>query len=146
MSAYLKQHVPRGSLGAERVQAPAESPADGKDRELVQMGWKLQSLNSAADSLIESATRLGTEMEQEGRYWEEVLAIDRKKWSLCRMPRERHTLGVRFGFLEGEDPLRQALCNIREASQSAYGSGTRQRLQNSETVDWRHCGVEKEGR
>ena len=138
MSAYLKQHVPRGSLGAERVQAPAEAPVEKNDRELVQMGWKLQSLNSAADSLIESATRLGTEMEQESWYWEEVLAIDRKKWSLCRMPRERHTLGVQFGFMEGEGSLRQGSCNIQEASQSAYRSRTRQQLQSSETVDWRH--------
>lgn len=101
MSQHLKQHVPLGSLGAEKVQAQQESPEMIKDQELVCKGWKLQSLNTAADALIKSATRLETEIEQETRYWEEILAIDKKGWALCRLPRERHTLGVRFGFLEG---------------------------------------------
>lgn len=101
MSAYLKEHVPPGSLDAVKVQKQPESAAAGKNREMVQMGWKLQSLNSSADTLIESASRLAGEIEQETRYWEQILAIDQSNWSLCRMPRERHTLGVRFGFLEG---------------------------------------------
>lgn len=101
MSQHLKQHVLLGTLGAEKVQAQQESPEVVKDQELVCKGWKLQSLSTAADALIQSATRLETEIEQETRYWEEILAIDKKRWSLCRLPRERHTLGVRFGFLEG---------------------------------------------
>lgn len=101
MSQHLKQHVPLGSLGAEKVQAPQESPEIVKDQRSICQGWKLQSLNCAADALIKSASRLEAEVEQETRYWEQILAIDSKGWALCRMPREKHTLGVRFGFMEG---------------------------------------------
>ncbi len=101
MSQHLKQHVPMGSLGMEKVQPQPDRPHEIKDRETVQLGWKMQSLQSTADSLLAAATRLETEVQHETQYWEQVLAIDSERWSLCRMPRERHTLGVRFGFLEG---------------------------------------------
>ncbi|KAI9786758.1 MAG: RNA polymerase II mediator complex subunit [Peltula sp. TS41687] len=107
MSKHLKDHAPLGSLGAEKVQAQREPAEVVKDQELVCKGWKLQSLNAAADALIKSATRLETEIEQEAQYWEEILAIDRKRWLLCRLPRERHTLGVRFGFLEAATEFRE---------------------------------------
>lgn len=101
MSQHLKQHVPLGSLGVEKVQVEQESDAAIKDRELVSRGWKLNSLTMAADSLLHSARRLEKEVEREGRYWEQALAISQRGWSLCRMPRDKHTLGVRFGFREG---------------------------------------------
>ena len=41
-------------------------------------------------------------MNLEARYWEDVLAVKQKGWSVCRYPRERQTLGVRYGFLECE--------------------------------------------
>ena len=65
------------------------------------MGWKLQSLNSTADSLLRSATRLEQEIEQETTHWKQVLEIQEKGWSISRLPNEKHTLGVRFGFAEG---------------------------------------------
>ncbi|KAI9885328.1 MAG: serine/threonine-protein kinase M1 [Watsoniomyces obsoletus] len=106
MSQHLKQHVPMGSLGMEKVQPQPERLQDIKDREMVQLGWKMQSLQSTADSLLAAATRLETEVQHETQYWEQVLAIDNERWSLCRMPRERHTLGVRFGFLEAAAEFR----------------------------------------
>ena len=60
----------------------------------------LQGLQSAADSLLSSATRLEREIQTETRYWEQVLAIDKKGWSVCKLPQEKHTLAVRFGFPE----------------------------------------------
>ena len=101
MSLVLKQSVPMGSLGAEMTQLPQKSPLQRQDDQLVSTGWKLQSLNATADSLLRSATRLEREMEEEAKYWEQVLAIKEKGWSICRLPRERHTLGVRYGFAEG---------------------------------------------
>ena len=101
MSPYLKQNVPSGSLGVEVMQLPQVSEAEQRDAKLVSTGWKLQSLNDTADSLLRSATRLEKEMEQEARYWEQVLAVKEKGWSICRLPQERHTLGVRYGFAEG---------------------------------------------
>lgn len=110
MSPYLKQNVPSGSLGVEVMQLPQVTEVEKRDAELVTTGWKLKSLNDTADSLLRSATRLEREMEQEARYWEQVLAVKEKGWSICRLPRERHTLGVRYGFAEGSAPCLMVSC------------------------------------
>ncbi|KAI9795878.1 MAG: hypothetical protein M1825_001069, partial [Sarcosagium campestre] len=104
MSELLRKRVPLGSLGADRVQTRAQPEADIADGELISRGWKLQGLNSAADSLLRSTSRLEKEIELETRYWEQVLTVGAKGWSLCRLPREKHTLGVRFGFAEATAP------------------------------------------
>ena len=101
ISPYLKQHLPVGTLGVEILQSPPKSESKRTDDALISTGWKLQSLSATADSLLASATRLGAEMEQEAKHWEEVLSVQKKGWSICRLPRERHNLGVRYGFAEG---------------------------------------------
>lgn len=101
MSPELKQMVPLGSLGAEVVQVPQVSPVERHNEDMTVIGWRMQSLNGTVDSLLNSATRLEQEMEREARYWEQVLAVKEKGWSLHRLPREKHTLGVRYGFAEG---------------------------------------------
>ena len=93
--------MPLGSVAAELTQLPPVSEARKRDDSLVSTGWKLQSLRTASDSLLRSATRLEKELEQETKYWDQVLAVKEKGWSLCRLPREKHTLGVRYGFSEG---------------------------------------------
>ena len=96
--------MPSGSLGTELTQPPDTRKADSDDvwnDGLVSVGWKLQSLNASADQLLESASKLEKEMQQEERFWDRVLAIKQNGWSICRLPRESHTLGVRFGFSEG---------------------------------------------
>ncbi|KZF22695.1 hypothetical protein L228DRAFT_247063 [Xylona heveae TC161] len=100
MSPYLQQHAPKGSLGMEKVQNPQLPDAEKQDQELVSRGWKLQGLQSSADSLLRSAARLEKEMEHEARYWEQVLSVSEKGWAVCRVPGEGRTLGVRFGFAE----------------------------------------------
>ena len=93
--------MPLGSLGTERNQVVQPSPAKKKDDNLTVLGWKLQALNNTADSLLSTAARLGSEMDKEAKYWEQVLAVKEQGWSLSRLPREKHTLGVRYGFAEG---------------------------------------------
>lgn len=100
-SPFLKQHIPLGSIGAEVVQTPQVTDVKKEDDNLVCVGWKLQALTKSADALFQSAARLKQEMEEEARYWKQLVAIKNKGWAVCRMPRERHTLGVRFGFVEG---------------------------------------------
>lgn len=90
-----------GCIGAEIVQAPEKSEAEINRMQMVSIGWKMRSLKSTADSLLRSATRLEQEIERETRYWEKILTVKEQGWSLCRLPREKHTLGVRFGFAEG---------------------------------------------
>ena len=103
MSPYLRQHVVQGSLGGEIMQQPPQpSEADKKNKEMVSMGWRMQSLSGAADSLLASATRLQQEITKETTYWDQVLTVKEGGWAVCRMPREKHILGVRYGFAEGK--------------------------------------------
>ncbi|MCJ1261101.1 RNA polymerase II mediator complex subunit [Lobaria immixta] len=102
MSAFLKQSLPLGCLDTDVVQIHQKSEAEKQSEELVSVGWKLQSLDSVANSLLKSATRLEEEIERETKYWGQVLAVKEHGWSLCRLPREKHTLGVRYGFAEGK--------------------------------------------
>ncbi len=82
------------------MQEPSKSEAEKNTEELVGLGWRLQSLTRSADSLLNSASRLQQEMEHETTYWQEILSVKEKGWSLCRIPGESHTPGVRFGFVE----------------------------------------------
>ncbi len=114
MSPELKQMVPLGSLGAEVVQRPQVSEIERYNEEMTVMGWRMHSLNGTVDSLLRSATRLEEEMEREARYWEQVLAVKEKGWSLHRLPREKHTLGVRYGFAEGMARLSLHLADVTD--------------------------------
>lgn len=102
LSTFLKQNLPLGSLGGEVIQAPQVSELEKRNAKLASIGWRMKSLNSAADSLLKSASRLEEEVGKETRYWSQVLAVKEKGWSLSRLPREKHTLGVRYGCAEGE--------------------------------------------
>ena len=101
LSPYIKQHLPLGCLGVETVQSINVSELQKEQDEMVSMGWRMQSLNNTADSLLKSASRLENEMQKETTYWDQVLAIKAKGWALSRLPREKYTLGVHYGFAEG---------------------------------------------
>lgn len=102
MSAFLKQAVPLGSLNAEIVNPPPKPETAAEDIKAVSRGWRLQNFDMAANKLLKSATRLEAEVASEARYWSEVLAVKDKGWKMCRLPRERQSLGVQYGFLEGK--------------------------------------------
>ena len=106
MSPYLKERLPIGCLGSETVQAPQETEDERRDQEMIAIGWRMQSLSSAADSLLQTATKLDDEIKRETIYWDEVLSVKDEGWSLCRLPRERHTLAVRYGFAEAHVDFR----------------------------------------
>ena len=101
INPYIKNALPLGVLGTDTVQVPQQTEAQKESERLVSIGWKMQSLNSVADSLLNSASRLEQEIERETKYWEKVLAVKGNGWSICRLPREKHTLGVKYGFSEG---------------------------------------------
>lgn len=101
MSPFLKQTVPQGTLGFDNTQASKPTRAQEDAAKSASLGWNFQSLNHAADRLVSSATRLEEAMKKETRYWEGILSVSEKGWSVCRLPREGHAVGVRFGFSEG---------------------------------------------
>ena len=94
------------TLGAEILEPSSISEAKLTHDRLVSTGWKLQALNSAADSMLRSASKLEEEMEKEAKYWDQILKVKEKGWAISRMPNESHTLGVRFGFLESSPEFR----------------------------------------
>ena len=106
MSPTLKENIPMGSLGSEVVQLQKKSSVEKEQDRMLLMGWRMQSLNTAADSLLQSATRLEGEIEKETRYWNQILAVKERGWSLSRLPREKHTLGVHYGFAEARASFR----------------------------------------
>ena len=107
MSPIIKQSLPTpGSITTEMVAPPRKLAAESQQTDLLSMGWRIQSLNTAADSLLDSAARLEKEIAKETSYWEQVLHVKEDGWSLSRMPREQHTLGVHFGYAEANRKFR----------------------------------------
>lgn len=100
MSPHLKQFIKPGTLAMDVW----HNVPPNKDQEMVDdaiaRGWRMQSLQASADSLLGAATRLEKNVRKETHYWEQVLSVSDRGWSISRLPREKHNLGVRFGFLE----------------------------------------------
>lgn len=102
ISPVLRDMVGFGVLGADKLNAPRLEKAQKEDNLRIAKGWKLQNLSKTVDTILNSATRLEKEIESETKYWEEVLAVSNKGWAICRIPSEKQTLAVRFGFSEGK--------------------------------------------
>ncbi|EEH43902.1 uncharacterized protein PADG_00191 [Paracoccidioides brasiliensis Pb18] len=115
MSPYLKQSAPLGSLETDVVKVPEKTAAAQKEIDNLSRGWKLESFDAAASKLLQSATRLEEEVAAETKYWAGILDIKEKGWKVCRLPRERQTLGVQFGFLEATPSFRdRGLAALRQ--------------------------------
>lgn len=106
MSPFLKQTVKPGTLGTDMWQNIEPDREREETDALLTKGWKLQSLQQSADSLLAAASRLENNVRKETEYWNEVLSVSERGWSVCRMPRERHNLGVRYGFSEAQGEFR----------------------------------------
>ncbi|TWU75137.1 RNA polymerase II mediator complex subunit [Metarhizium rileyi] len=100
LSQQLREMVGIGTLGADKLDEPITNPNKEKDEEEVATGWTLMQINQARDAAEEAGRFLQREVEAESKYWEDVMAVQKSGWSICRMPHERHTLGVKFGFSE----------------------------------------------
>lgn len=101
LSQQLRDMVGIGTLGADKLNEPNTNEARTKALEEVAIGWTLLEINKTRDAAEDATSLLEREVEIESRYWEDVMAVKKAGWSTCRVPHERHTLGVRFGFSEG---------------------------------------------
>ncbi|RFU80481.1 rna polymerase ii mediator complex component srb4 [Trichoderma arundinaceum] len=100
LSQQLREMVGIGTLGADKLNDSNATPAKTKDQEAVAMGWTLMEINKTRDSAEEAAAFLEKEITAESKYWEDLISVKNAGWSVCRVPQERYTLGVRFGFSE----------------------------------------------
>lgn len=101
LSQGLRDIAGIGTMGFDKLDDPTVSPAKAKDHEDVAVGWTIMKVNKTRDAAEEACKFLQKEIAAEGRYWEEIVAVQKNGWSISRVPKERHTLGVRFGFSEG---------------------------------------------
>ena len=106
MSPVLKERVPTGTVELKKAPSTGPSAAEKTRIELVSSGWKVESLSSSGDRLSEASNRLQREAVRESKYWEQVSRIKSQGWTVSRVPQERHTLGVRFGFAEATPAFR----------------------------------------
>lgn len=107
MSPYLKTHIKPGTLAMDAWHNMEPDKELQTTDDTIARGWRMQSLQASADSLLGAATRLEKDVRRETKYWEQVLSVSEKGWSISRMPRERHNLGVRYGFLEALGEFRE---------------------------------------
>lgn len=92
-----------GTMGADKLDDSNITPAKVKEQEEVAIGWTLMEINKTRDAAEAASSFLQREIAAEGKYWEEIVAVQKSGWSISKVPQERHSLGVRFGFSEGDD-------------------------------------------
>jgi mediator of RNA polymerase II transcription subunit 17 len=100
MSQELRDLIGTGTIGMDKLNAPRTTDATKLGNRQAAKGWKIQGLNKSVDSILAAAERLKSEVERETIFWGQVLAVSDSGWAICRLPNDRHTLGVRFGFSE----------------------------------------------
>lgn len=115
---FQQMKVPRASLGLVREVEPEQQdpaqmrPDDPKRtqleyqqrrRTLVMKGSRMEALDWATDTLLKAATDLETNIRKETKYWNEILSISDKGWSLQRTRRDVRNApyAVRYGPPEG---------------------------------------------
>ncbi|KAM6523833.1 RNA polymerase II mediator complex subunit [Fusarium solani] len=106
LSQGLRDIAGIGTMGFDKLDDPTVSPAKAKDHEDVAVGWTIMKVNKTRDAAEEACKFLQKEITAEGRYWDEIVAVQKNGWSISRVPKERHTLGVRFGFSEAASDFR----------------------------------------
>ncbi|KAF4973474.1 hypothetical protein FSARC_242 [Fusarium sarcochroum] len=106
LSQGLRDMVGIGTMGADKLDHSPLTPAKVQEQESIALGWTLIHTNKARDAAEAASSFLQKEITAEGKYWEEVVAVQKSGWSISRVPQERHTLGVRFGFSEAAPEYR----------------------------------------
>ncbi|SPN99819.1 uncharacterized protein DNG_02671 [Cephalotrichum gorgonifer] len=113
----LRDLVGIGTLASQK-HAESNLGADKlKDLGQVTAGWNILAIGETRESAQKAAALLEKETEKEAKYWADVLSVSESGWSVCRLPRERHTLGVRFGFNEASSEFKKySLAPMRRAT------------------------------
>lgn len=106
LSEALRERVGIGTLGASKLKESNVTEARRHDDLAIATGWRLMGVNNMVDSVVAAAEKLEKEMELEAKYWADVLAVSENGWTVCALPQEPHTLGVRFGFAESAPEFR----------------------------------------
>ncbi|KAI1816149.1 subunit 17 of mediator complex-domain-containing protein [Poronia punctata] len=106
LSPALRDLVGIGTLGASKLKDFNVTEAQKQDDLAVATGWRVMGINNMVDSAMSAAERLEKEVEAEAKYWADILAVSEDGWTVCALPNQPHTLGVRFGFAESAPEFR----------------------------------------
>ncbi|RGP70166.1 calcium channel yvc1 [Fusarium longipes] len=101
LSQGLRDMVGIGTIGADKLDNSPVTFAKAQEQENIALGFTLMQTNKVRDAAEAASSFLQKEVTAEGKYWEDIVAVQKSGWSITRVPSERHTLGVRFGFSEG---------------------------------------------
>ncbi|KAF5018421.1 hypothetical protein F66182_9595 [Fusarium sp. NRRL 66182] len=106
LSQGLRDMVGIGTMGADKLDHSPVTPAKAQEQESIALGWTLMHIDKTRDAAEAAGSFLQKEVTAESKYWEEIVAVQKSGWSISRVPQERHTLGVRFGFSEAAPEYR----------------------------------------
>lgn len=99
ISAALKQVVPTGAMGADIWHRMPKDPAREAQDGLLATKVRVKHLQQSADDLLAAATRLQDNVRKETQFWDQILSITDKGWSVSKMRNQgQRVLGVHFGF------------------------------------------------
>ncbi|KAM0356124.1 hypothetical protein ACHAPU_000519 [Fusarium lateritium] len=119
LSQGLRDMVGIGTLGADKLDNPPVTQAKAQEQENIALGFTLMQTDKARDAAEAATSFLQKEVTAEGKYWEEIVAVQKTGWSISRVPQERHILGVRFGFSEAAPEYRNSLAPLRRGDDGA---------------------------
>lgn len=104
MSEFLRERVPPGSLGIDRLDTPKKEG----DWALAS-GWKAQALNRCSQRFRESAERLNMEIRRENRYWHQVLdTVVNGGEVVFRIRRgDTRSLAIKYGYNDSGSEFRE---------------------------------------
>ncbi|CEI60722.1 unnamed protein product [Fusarium venenatum] len=105
LSQGLRDMVGIGTIGADKLDNSPITLAKAQEQENIALGFTLMQTNKVRDAAEAASSVLQKQVTAEGKYWEDIVAVQKSGWSITRVPMERHTLGVRFGFSEGKNSL-----------------------------------------
>ncbi|KAL5596565.1 uncharacterized protein BROUX77_007249 [Berkeleyomyces rouxiae] len=112
----LREMVGIGTLGSTKMVESNVSAERIQDDSQVSLGWTLMDIDKISAAAKKSAITLKREIFKESKYWESVISVSEGGWAVCRLPNERHTLGVKFGFTEANPQFRNSsLAPMRRA-------------------------------
>ena len=103
MSPFLSSHVPPGTLSLDKWETTDSEAGRTEEQELVAKGWTSKSLGTTATSLERASARLRQQVDNESRYWDQILSISQEGWSITRATRGSHLLGVKFSMTDGSN-------------------------------------------
>lgn len=101
MSPALKEMVQPGSLGFDRNPPPTIEQSSVETAQTEADALQFQSINAAADRLVDSANSLERQIDKEVKYWDQILSVSEKGWNVTKIRGPSHTLGVRYSCPEG---------------------------------------------